>query len=101
VDSETRSPLFADIPTLAELGFPNLAPVYFGFVAPAGTAQDKIQKLHDEIARIGNEPAFRQARLLDIGIVPVFDTPTHFAAYLKVQRENGRRLIEEAGFQRR
>ena len=101
VDSETRSPLFADIPTLAELGFPNLAPVYFGFVAPAGTAQDKIQKLHDEIARIGNEPAFRQARLLDIGIVPVFDTPAHFAAYLKVQRENGRRLIEEAGFQRR
>ncbi len=101
VDSEARSPLFPDVPTLGELGFPNLAPVYFGFVAPAGTGQGIIQRLHDEIALIGNEPAFRQARLSDIGIVPVFDTAAHFAEYLKVQRENGRRLIRKSGFQRR
>jgi tripartite-type tricarboxylate transporter receptor subunit TctC len=101
VDSETRSPLFPDVPTFAELGFPNLAPVYFGFVAPAGTARDIIERLHDEIARIGNEPGFRRARLIDIGIVPVFDTPAHFTAYLKRQRENGRKLIEESGFQPR
>jgi tripartite-type tricarboxylate transporter receptor subunit TctC len=75
--------------------------VYFGFVAPAGTAQNIIQKLHDEIARIGNEPGFRQRRLIDIGIVPVFDTPADFAEYLKVQRENGRKLIRESGFQPR
>ena len=78
VDSETRSPLFPDVPTLKELGFPNLAPVYFGFVAPAGTPKDVIQKLHDEIVAIGNEPSFRQKRLVDIGIVPVFDTPGAF-----------------------
>src|SRR5437899_8048914 len=37
VDSDMRSPLFPDVPTLNELGFPNLAPVYFAFVAPART----------------------------------------------------------------
>jgi tripartite-type tricarboxylate transporter receptor subunit TctC len=101
VDSEARSPLFPDVPTLRELGFPNLAPVYFGFVTPTGTPKDIIHKLHDEIVTIGNEPSFRQKRLIDIGIVPVFDTPGHFADYLRVQRDNGRKLIQESGFQPR
>lgn len=101
VDSEQRSPLFPDVPTLQELGFPDLAPVYFAFVAPAGTPQPIIRRLHDEIAAIGNEPAFRKARLLDIGIEPVFDTPEHLAAYLKQQRINGAKLIRDSGFQPR
>ena len=57
--------------------------------------------LHDEVAAIGNEPEFRKSRLVDIGIVPVFDTPEHFARYLREQRENGARLIRESGFQPR
>ena len=60
-----------------------------------------IQKLHDAIVEIGNEPSFRQKRLIDIGIVPVFDTTAHFADYLKVQRDNGRKLISELGYQPR
>jgi tripartite-type tricarboxylate transporter receptor subunit TctC len=101
VDSETRSALFPDVPTLSELGFPNLAPVYFGFVAPAGTPKPIIEKLHAEISRIGNEPSFRQKRLIDIGIQPVFDTPEQFARYLEQQRTNAERLIRESGFQAR
>jgi tripartite-type tricarboxylate transporter receptor subunit TctC len=101
VDSETRSALFPDVPTLGELGFPNLAPVYFAFVAPAGTPRAIIARLHDEIAAIGNEPDFRKARLTDIGIVPVFDTPEHLAQYLDEQRANGAKLIRESGFQPR
>ena len=56
VDSEARSPLFPDVPTLRELGFPNLAPVYFGFVTPTGTPKDIIHKLHDEIVRSATSP---------------------------------------------
>jgi len=101
VDSEARSPLFPEVPTLKELGLPNLAPVYFGFVAPAGTPKDVIQKLHDEIVSIGTDPVFRQKRLIDIGIVPVFDTPEQFGEYLEAQRITGKKLIEESGFQPR
>lgn len=101
VDSETRSALFPDVPTLGELGFPNLAPVYFAFVAPAGTPRSIIARLHDEIAAIGNEPDFRKTRLTDIGIDPVFDTPEHLAQYLEEQRANGAKLIRESGFQPR
>jgi tripartite-type tricarboxylate transporter receptor subunit TctC len=101
VDSDTRSPLFPDVPTLNELGFPNLAPVYFGFVAPSGTPKPVIAKLHEDITRIGNDPAFRQKRLIDIGIQPIFDTPEQFGRYLKEQRINSERLISESGFQPR
>jgi len=101
VDSDTRSDLFPDVPTLRELGFANLAPVYFGFVAPAGCPKEIVQKLHDEIVSIGNEPTFRQKRLLDIGVVPVFDAPAEFDRYLGLQRENGRKLVRESGFQPR
>ncbi len=101
VDSEERSPLFPGVPTLKELGFPNLAPVYFGFVAPSGTPKEAIKKLHAEITAIGNEASFRQRRLIDIGIVPVFDTPEQFGAYLVAQRAAGKKMIEESGFQPR
>jgi tripartite-type tricarboxylate transporter receptor subunit TctC len=101
VDSDERSPLFPDVPTLKELGFPNLAPVYFGFVAPAGTPKDMIGKLHDEIVAIGNEPDFRKKRLIDIGIVPVFDAPEQFGEYLKSQRAAGKKMIEDSGIQPR
>jgi tripartite-type tricarboxylate transporter receptor subunit TctC len=101
VDSDARSPLFPGVPTLNELGFPNLAPVYFAFVAPAGTPKPIIDKLHEAISRIGNDPAFRQKRLIDIGIQPVFDTPEQFGSYLKEQRINSARLVRESGFQPR
>ena len=101
VDSDTRSPLFPEVPTLNELGFPNLAPVYFGFVAPAGTPKPIIDKLHEEISRIGNEPSFRQKRLIDVGIQPVFDAPEQFDRYLEEQRANSARLIRDSGYQAR
>jgi tripartite-type tricarboxylate transporter receptor subunit TctC len=101
VDSDDRSPLFPDVPTLKELGFPILAPVYFGFVAPAGTPKPIIQKLHDEIAAIGNEPEFRQRRLIDIGIVPIFDTPEHFGEYIKDERAKSEKLVKDSGYQPR
>jgi tripartite-type tricarboxylate transporter receptor subunit TctC len=98
VDSDQRSALFPDIPTLRELGFPNLGPVYFAFVAPAGTPKPIIQKLYEDISRIGNEPTFRKKRLIDIGIEPVFDRPERFGQFLQEQRRNAARLIRESGF---
>ena len=98
VDSRARSPLFPDVPTLHELGFPSLAPVYFAFVAPAGTTKPIIQQLYEDISRIGNDRTFRHKRLIDIGLEPVFDTPEQFSQFLHEQRVNAARLIRESGF---
>jgi tripartite-type tricarboxylate transporter receptor subunit TctC len=67
-------------------------------VAPAGTPKPIIQKLYEDISRIGNEPTFRKKRLIDIGIEPVFDRPERFGQFLQEQRRNAARLIRESGF---
>jgi tripartite-type tricarboxylate transporter receptor subunit TctC len=98
VDSAQRSPLFPDIPTLAELGYrDNLTRLYFGIVAPAGTPKPIVQKLRDEIARIGSNPEFRQKRMIEAGLEPVFDTPEEFARFLKEDRVVSARVVKESG----
>jgi tripartite-type tricarboxylate transporter receptor subunit TctC len=101
VDSKQRSPLFPNVPTLHEIGYPAFAPVYFGFVGPAGIPDAVVRKIYDDVKQIGNDTTFRQKRLLDIGIEPVFDTPEQFGAYIKAQRASAGQTIKESGFQPR
>jgi len=101
VDSESRSALFPDVPTLGELGFPNLAPVYFAFVAPPGTPRAVVDAFYSRIKAIGTNPQFRQRHLVDLGLIPVFDGPDDFPKYLTTQRGSSRRLIQDSGFQPR
>ncbi|MFZ0423379.1 MAG: tripartite tricarboxylate transporter substrate binding protein [Xanthobacteraceae bacterium] len=100
VDSKTRSPLLPDVPTLTELGYgDNLTRLYFGIVAPAGTPSPIVHKLRDEFAAIGGDPEFRQKRLIDVGLEPVFDTPEQFASFLKEDRALSARLVRESGME--
>lgn len=101
VDSQQRSALFPDVPTLQELGFPKLPSVYFAFVAPAGVADDIVRKLQREIAAVGNDPGFRQRQLIDIGLVPVFDSPQQLATFLEQERVDDAKLIHDSGFEPR
>jgi len=98
VDGEQRSPLIPDVPTLRELGYKgSLTRVYFGIVAPAGTPKPIIAKLAGEFAKIGADRTFRQKRLIEAGLEPVFDTPDAFGQYLKNDRIASERLVKEAG----
>jgi len=100
VEGPQRSPLFPGIPTLAELGYRgHLTYAYFGLVAPAGTPKPIIRKLREEIAAIGNDPVFRQKRMIDTGIVPIFDTPEEFARFLEQDRAAAARVVQETGLQ--
>jgi len=98
VDGDARSPLLPDVPTLRELGYRGpLTRVYFGIVAPVGTPRPIIARLRDEMATIGAEPGFRQKRLIDMGLEPVFDRPEEFARFLKEDRANSERIVRESG----
>jgi tripartite-type tricarboxylate transporter receptor subunit TctC len=99
-DGAQRSPLFPDIPTLAELGYRgNLTRVYFGLLAPAGTPRPIIDKIRADVARIAGDPAFRQKQLYDRALVPILDTPEEFARFLVENRATSEQVVKEAGLQ--
>jgi tripartite-type tricarboxylate transporter receptor subunit TctC len=100
VDGARRSPLFPDIPTLAELGYRgNLTRVYFGLVAPAGTPRAIVDKIRADVARIGNDPVFRQKQFIDRALEPILSTPEEFARFLVEDRATSGRVVKEAGLQ--
>jgi tripartite-type tricarboxylate transporter receptor subunit TctC len=64
-----RSPRLVEVPTMAELGYPDVEAVtWVGIYAPAGTPREIVTKLNSEIARIIREPDVK-ARLDKQGLV--------------------------------
>jgi tripartite-type tricarboxylate transporter receptor subunit TctC len=98
VDGAKRSPLFPDIPTLAELGYRgNLTRVYFALLAPAGTPKAIVDKIYADVASIGSDPGFRQKQMIERAIEPVFNTPEEFARFLVEDRAVSGRVVNDAG----
>ena len=53
VTSRKRSPQIPELPTMEELGFPGFeATAWFGLMAPAGTPQPMVDKLHAETVKV-------------------------------------------------
>ena len=100
VDSERRSPLFPDIPTLREIGY--RGPVtrsYFALYAPMGTPAAFISKIAADVRDIASEPSFRAKHLVARGLEPVLDTPAEFAQFLVRDRAEALRVVKDAGLQ--
>jgi len=100
VDSETRSPLFPDIPTIPEATRQSFASrSYFGLVAPPGTPKPIVEKLQAEIARIAAQPEFRDRNFIQRGLDPVTSTPDQFARFIAADRALSAQIVKEAGLQ--
>ena len=57
VGGTKRNPVLPDVPTIAEAGVPTYEAVnWWGIVAPAGTPQAIIDKLHKELTEVQNSP---------------------------------------------
>jgi tripartite-type tricarboxylate transporter receptor subunit TctC len=97
VNSAQRSPLLPNVPTLKELGYPGVSQMYFGLVAPAGAPPSDINMLYRQFKAISEEPDFRKHRLIDQGLVPVFNTPAEFGAFLSADAVQAKGLFERSG----
>jgi len=98
VDADERSPLFPDTPTFAEIGYPDtLSRSYLSLVAPAGTPQDIVARVHREVSAVMNDKDFRKRNLTDRGLAPIVDSPEQFSRFLEKDRMAIRAVVQEAG----
>jgi len=97
VGKAKRSPLFPEMPTVAEAGLKGYeANNWNGVVAPRGTPRAVIERLHKDIVATLQEPAIAE-RMARAGLEPIGDTPAEFTQYLKAEAAKWGRLVKAAG----
>ncbi len=95
VQSAKRSAALPDVPTVRELGFPNLEiQGWNGFFAPAGTPEPIIAKLHQQIVFAANNPDVRK-RMEEVGAEPSGSSQAEMRAMLKEQISKVKPVVEE------
>src|SRR6185436_3660386 len=95
VTSSKRAAVVPDIPTIAEAGVPRFEVVqWFGVLAPAGTPQDVIGKVHAAIVRTLQDASVRD-RFVSDGAEPVGGTPEAFAEVIRADLKKWERVIRD------
>ena len=96
VTSLTRSPAAPDLPTIAESGFPGFEyTLWYGLLAPAGTAPAIVQKLQLQTARALAEADLR-SKLADLGLEAQASSSEEFAAFIKAEVPKWAKIIRDA-----
>jgi tripartite-type tricarboxylate transporter receptor subunit TctC len=83
--SDKRLSVTPDVPSLAELGYPDMdiAPIV-GVAVPRNTPRDIIAKLSAEAQRAVRDPDV-SAKLTGLGLEIIADTPEQFAAFIDAE----------------
>jgi tripartite-type tricarboxylate transporter receptor subunit TctC len=97
VATKRRSTQIPDVPTIAESGLTDYeVNAWYGIAAPAGTPAAIVTRLHAEMMKFADLPAYREA-LAAQGAEPVSSTPDEFAALLRTDKSNWTRILKELG----
>jgi tripartite-type tricarboxylate transporter receptor subunit TctC len=97
VTSKARSKALPDVPTLAELGYPDMdISQWFGAVAPAGVPDDVVTRLSSAFNKALSDPKISQ-RLFDSGLEVVGGTPADMARRMKIETVFWSKAAKEAG----
>jgi len=97
VTSRRRATVVPDVPTMSEAGLPAIdADAWFGLMAPAGTPQPIIDRLHRESVRVLAQGDVRK-RLDELGMQVVANSPAEFGALIKSDTARWAKVIKAAG----
>ena len=99
VMSAKRSPLFPDVPTVAESGFPGFeASVWYSLIAPAKTPPSIVKILHAQVEKALQSKEMVE-RLGSVGGEISPGSTAQFTAYLNSERKRYEKLVREANIQ--
>jgi tripartite-type tricarboxylate transporter receptor subunit TctC len=99
VSGGKRSAAMPNLPTVAEAGVPGYEAVqWYGLLAPAGTPEPIIARLHAEVVKILQLPETKDKMATD-GAEPVGSTAAEFSALIKRDMEKWSAVAKKAGIQ--
>ncbi|MFM8610165.1 MAG: Bug family tripartite tricarboxylate transporter substrate binding protein [Burkholderiaceae bacterium] len=97
--SPNRSPIFPEVPTIAESGYAGFeASVWYGFIAPAGTPQSVVARLHGEVQKALQTQEVRD-RLANAGGEVLPGSSAQFGQLIRSELARYERLVREANIQ--
>jgi tripartite-type tricarboxylate transporter receptor subunit TctC len=96
-----RAPALPDVPTMAEAGVPGVVVVnWYGLIAPKATPKGIVERIAAETARAVKAPAMQKHLLAD-GSEGIGSTPAEFAAHLRAESEQWKKVIKQGGIKAR
>jgi tripartite-type tricarboxylate transporter receptor subunit TctC len=91
-----RDPFMPDVPTVAEQGFPGYEALnWYGYLAPAGTPKEIVDRLSRDIAKALAEPKV-VAALAKAGFEPHAMSPQEFGRYIKREYDTWGKIVKDA-----
>jgi len=97
VGSKERSKVLPDVPSVSEAGVPTYEAVnWWGIVAPAGTPQPIIDKLHAALTASQNSPEVER-QFASEGAVVVQKTPAAFGAFMVSEMNKWEQVVKRGG----
>jgi tripartite-type tricarboxylate transporter receptor subunit TctC len=97
VSTAQRSPLFPDLPTVAEGGIPGFEyDQWYGLLASAKTPRPVINLANREVVRVLNLPDIKE-RMLTQGATPTPTSPEEFDAFIRSEVKRFAQILIAAG----
>jgi tripartite-type tricarboxylate transporter receptor subunit TctC len=97
VSTAARSPMFPNLPTVAEAGVPGFEyDQWYGLLVSAKTPRPIVNVLNKEIVRILNLPDMKE-RLLSQGATPAPTTPEEFDRFIRSEVQRFAKVLIAAG----
>jgi len=96
VTTPERSPAYPDLPTVNETVDGYSVEAWYGVYVPAGTPDDIVNKLHDDIHEVLQHDKVRTA-YENIGFRVIGSTPKEFAEFTREEIEKWGKIIDSEG----
>jgi tripartite-type tricarboxylate transporter receptor subunit TctC len=98
ITSAKRAPSLPDVPTTAELNYPNVnSDNWYGLVAAAATPKEVLAKIHSAaVAALRSKPV--QEQFEKVGGIAAPGTPQEYAAFIAAEQAKWSKIVQAIGF---